>query len=121
MYAHVLEKQNKSKGRQISIVIHLLLLLISFLYYFQVDVKDPDPEKPYRVLVDFDFQESSLSTYAHADVGESRPKNTEEQKAEVNDPKPAETQVEDEVTPQSVPIPATPTPPVVNETCSAKR
>lgn len=116
MYAKAIEKENKNKGRRISIVIHLLLLLIAFIYSFQVEVKDPDPEKPYRVMVDFDFKESSLSTYAHADVGESRPKNTEVQKVEVNDPKPPTEEITEEVTPPSVPIPATPTPPVVTKT-----
>lgn len=72
------EKANKTRGVRISVVFHTLLLLIAFFYYFQVEVKDPDPDKPYRILVEYrNFEESSLSTYAHADVGESRPKSEE--------------------------------------------
>lgn len=72
------EKANRSRSMRVSVVFHTLLLLIAFLYYFQVEVKDPDPDKPYRIFVEYtNFEESSLSTYAHADVGESRPKSEE--------------------------------------------
>ena len=66
------EQKNKRKGRNISIIIHLLLLLIAFLYFFPV-VNEPDPPI-YAVNVEFDFVESSLSDYAHEDVGKMRPK-----------------------------------------------
>lgn len=116
------EKKNKRKGMINSIVLHLLLLLIAFFYSFSVDNKYKDPEKPYRVYVDIDFKPSSLSTYAHANVGKSRPKE--------DLPKAKETaKVEEEIKPTTPvespedPIPTTtptPTPPVPTNQTTTK-
>lgn len=75
---YIKEKRNRSKGMTTSVIVHSLLFLLAFLYSFRTEVKDPDPEKPYRVTIDFrELKESSLSKYAHADVGEKRPKTEE--------------------------------------------
>ncbi|HOY12544.1 MAG TPA: hypothetical protein PLY70_05365 [Saprospiraceae bacterium] len=114
-----LEKANRGKGMRISVIAHLLLLLIAFFYYFQVEVKNPDPDKPYRIYVQYqNFEESSLSTYAHADVGESRPKSEE---VELLSPKILETVIEKHPEmeipkPQVVIAPTPPPTPTVNET-----
>ncbi len=99
---------NQSDGMPRSLIIHGLLLLIAFFYSFKTDLKDKDPDKPYNVVMEMDFRkevvkrpppeppiekleefkETSNSTKANADKGESRPINPEVQKVKVNDPKP---------------------------------
>lgn len=86
------EKANRTRSIRISVILHTLLLFIAFFYFFQVEVDDPDPDKPYKIFVEYvNFEESSLSTYAHADAGESRPKSEE---IELLAPKVLETVVE---------------------------
>ncbi len=68
----VIETRNRRKGKRISFIIHALLLLIAFLYAFPV-FNEPDPPI-YSVSVAIEFKESSLSEYAQADVGQTRPK-----------------------------------------------
>ncbi len=113
-----LEKKNKNKGLRRSIVIHLLLLLIFFFYSFSSTPKEDDIDKPpYPVVVEFTYEESSLSTYAHADVGESRPKNEEVEKVETSQPKEVEIEKTEVEIPDPTPvINTTPSDPVVSET-----
>lgn len=73
----IIEKGNRNVGLRWSVILHSLLFLLAWMYYFKVEVKDPDPEKPYKVKIELDFKESSLSKYAHADVGAQRPKTEE--------------------------------------------
>jgi outer membrane biosynthesis protein TonB len=113
----ITEKRNRSKSMRTSVILHTLLLLITFFYSFSTKVKDPDPEKPYKVTIDFtELKESSLSKYAHADVGEKRPKTEE---IELLAPtKPMEIIREDvkvEIPKVTIPTP-TPTPPVTSTT-----
>ncbi|MFZ1704621.1 MAG: hypothetical protein WAT79_09770 [Saprospiraceae bacterium] len=97
-----IEAKNSRKGRNVSITIHLLLLLIAFLYVLPTTNQDELEEKPpYAVKVDFTFEESSLSKYAHDDAGAKRPRS--EAQAET----PAE-EVKQEQTPEPVQEP-TPT------------
>jgi len=104
-----------------SIIIHSLLLLIAFFYYFEVDKKDIDPDKPYRVVVDFTFKESSLNKYAKADVGAAKPKSDEVKAVEQNtveEVKPTAPTEEVKIeTPVKV---ATPTPPVTTTTTATE-
>ncbi|MBK6785223.1 MAG: hypothetical protein IPG79_16840 [Saprospiraceae bacterium] len=68
-----IESKNNRKGRTISIILHLLLLLIAFLYSMPVVPEEELEEKPpYAVKVDFTFEESSMSKYAHDDAGEKK-------------------------------------------------
>lgn len=67
------EQRNKRKGRTISFVIHALLLLILFIYTFPITEKKEVYPPP--VTVEFDFRESSLSSYARAEEGKKREKN----------------------------------------------
>lgn len=110
------EKKNKKKGMINSIILHLLLLLIAFFYSFSVDNKYKDPEKPYRVYVDIDFKPSSLSTYAHADVGKARPKTdlpkateTTKEEVEIKPTTPVETPKDPVPTTTPTPTPPVPT------------
>ncbi len=115
----LIEKKNKKKGMRRSIILHLLLLLIFFFFSFSSEPKERDPDKPpYPVVVDFTFEESSLSTYAHADVGESRPKNEEVEKVETAQPKEVEIEKPVIEIPQPTPVVTTPAPtdPVVSKT-----
>lgn len=80
------EDKNKNTGKRISFVIHLLILLIAFFYYLpQVELVEEDEQPPFAVKVDFTFEESSLSKFAHEDEGaqraksESAPQETPEQ------------------------------------------
>lgn len=112
------QKKNMKKGRNTSIVLHLLLLLICFLFSFSTEVKDPDPDKPYKVVVDFTFEQSSLSTYAHADEGKPRPINRNVEQVKPAQPTKVEIQkpqieIPD---PKPVEVPQTPTDPVVSTT-----
>ena len=114
------EKKNKKVGMRNSIILHLLLLLIAFFYSFSVDNKYKDPEKPYRVYVDIDFKPSSLSTYAHADVGKARPKTDQPkatEEAKVEEVKTTPTPVETPKVPTTTP---TPTPPVPTSQTTTK-
>ncbi|MBC7885356.1 MAG: hypothetical protein H7X99_07765 [Saprospiraceae bacterium] len=71
----VFEKENKNKGMRISFVIHLLILLIAFFYYLpQVKSELLEDKPPYAVKVDFTFEESSMSKFAHEDEGVQRAK-----------------------------------------------
>jgi outer membrane biosynthesis protein TonB len=111
------EKRNRSKSMSTSVFVHGLLLLIAFLYSFKVEVKDPDPDKPYKVTVDFrELKESSLSTYANADVGEKRPKTEEiELLAPTKPMEVIQEEVKIEIPKVTIPTP-TPTPPVTSKT-----
>lgn len=130
MNTRQLESKNNSKSATFSIIMHSVLLLIAFFWMLRFEVEPPDPPIP---VMDLDFQfvqeikktvpprvervkpvvkefteETSNSTKANADEGESRPINPEVQKVEVNDPKPAppaETKVE---TPPTAPNPTPP-------------
>ncbi len=80
------ENKNKNTGKRISFFIHILILLIAFFYYLpQVELDREDEQPPFAVKVDFTFQESSLSKFAHEDEGaqraksESAPKETPQQ------------------------------------------
>ncbi len=86
-----LEDKNRKNGMRISIAVHLLLLLIAFIYVLpQVDKEALEDKPPYAVKVDFTFEESSMSTYAHDDEGAQRAAN--------EDPMPQESEkVDDEV------------------------
>ncbi len=84
--AFAFEDKNKNTGKRISFVIHLLILLIAFFYYLpQVELDKEDEQPPFAVKVDFTFEESSLSKFAHEDEGaqraksESAPQETPEQ------------------------------------------
>ena len=114
---YVKEKRNRSKSMSTSIMLHSAILLLAFLYSFRVEVKDPDPDKPYKVTIDFrELKESSLSTYAHADVGEKRPKTEEiELLAPTKPMEIIQQEVKIEVPKVTIPIP-TPTPPVTSKT-----
>jgi len=70
-----LESKNNKRGMRISVGVHLLLLLFAFFYLLpQVDLDELDEKPPYAVKVDFTFEESSMSKYAHEDAGAQRPK-----------------------------------------------
>lgn len=109
-----MEKENKRKGMRNSIILHLLLLLIAWFYVFPVDEKKETYPPP--VVVDFAFEESSLSKYANEDVGKQRAKTKEVTKVKTT---PTEVKVEQEVTPPTVPtkptVDPTPTDPIVSE------
>jgi len=112
--AELIEKKNKRKGRNISIIIHLLLLLIAFFYYWSAEKQETYPPP---VVVNFEFSESSLSKYAHADAGKSKAKTEAVKKVETTKPKKVV------VTKPKVNIPTpkpnvdpTPTDPIVSET-----
>ncbi|MBK6365254.1 MAG: hypothetical protein IPL63_19530 [Saprospiraceae bacterium] len=95
-----IESKNNRKGRTISIILHLLLLLIAFLYSMPVVPEEELEEKPpYAVKVDFTFEESSMSKYAHDDAGEKRPQA--EEKAEQQ---PEETKQETTPEPEPTPV-----------------
>jgi len=84
------EIKNSNRGRNISIGVHLLLLLIAFFYVLpSVDKEELEDKPPYAVKVDFTFEESSMSKYAHEDAGAKRP-----QAEEQAENKPEETQTE---------------------------
>ncbi|MBK8670983.1 MAG: hypothetical protein IPN89_16665 [Saprospiraceae bacterium] len=69
------EQKNRNKGVRISVMIHLLILLIAFLLPSRVDLTALEDKPPYAVKVDFTFEESSLSKFAHDDTGAQRPKS----------------------------------------------
>lgn len=70
------EDKNKNTGKRISFIIHVLILLIAFFYYLpQVELDEEDEKPPYAVKVDFTFEESSLSKFAHEDEGAQRAKS----------------------------------------------
>lgn len=94
-YALAVEKRNQNKGVRISIILHLLILLIAFFYYLpEVDLAELEDKPPYAVKVDFTFQESSLSKFAHDDEGAQRAKSesapTQEEVKEEQPETPAE-------------------------------
>jgi outer membrane biosynthesis protein TonB len=90
------ERENKNKGMRVSFVIHLLILLIAFFYYLpQVDLAALEDKPPYAVKVDFTFQESSLSKFAHDDAGAQRAKS---QSAPAEEKQQEEVQKQPEVT-----------------------
>lgn len=80
------EKKNRAKGRTISIVVHLLLLLIMFFFFFPAPPAK-DPNIPPKIVVDFSFKPSSLSTYAHADTGAKKAKTDNVERKKVVKPK----------------------------------
>lgn len=82
----LVEKQNKRKGMRNSIIIHLLLLLLVFFFGF--DSKKDMKSYPPPVVVDFSFAPSSLSKYARAEEGSSKPKTEKVTKIEPTKPKP---------------------------------
>jgi outer membrane biosynthesis protein TonB len=139
--------KNMPKGFVTSTIVHALLLLFAFFYTysaempklqdpleqtFELDVDIPEVRVKRKIakvepkIVDLEKDaETSNSTKADADKGESRPQNNEVQKVKVNDPRPPEAKVESRpvtpapvVTPPapaakpSVPAPSTPTPSV---------
>ena len=92
------EARNSAKGRNISIGVHLLLLLIAFFYVLPaVDEEALEDKPPYAVKVDFTFEESSMSKYAHEDAGEKRPQA--EEQAE-NKPQEVQEETKPEPTPR---------------------
>ncbi len=133
-------KNNGNKGFTASVVLHLVLLLMAFFYHYKADLTPPDPplEKTYEIDIDIpevkvrrksnppvvekmpppadENAETSNSTKANADAGESRPLNPVEQKVEKSDPKPPAAPVETKPTPPApkttpAPAPSRPTPP----------
>jgi outer membrane biosynthesis protein TonB len=109
------ERENRNKGLRISIILHALLLLIAFFYFLpEVDREALEDKPPYAVKVDFSFQESSMSKFAHEDVGVKRPKAEAVQQIEATKPQELEVQ-KPEI---KVPTPVfTPTPePVISKT-----
>jgi len=117
MYQHsALEVQNSRKGRNISIGMHLLLLLIAFFYILPATDKEAVEEKPpYAVKVDFTFEESSMSKYAHDDAGEKRPQAEEQSQSQ-----PEETVQEKtpEPEPDPTPVEVKPVDPISTTTSS---
>ena len=109
------ERENKNKGMRISIILHALLLLIAFLYMLpQVDREALEDKPPYAVKVDFSFEESSMSKFAHEDVGVRRPKAEAVQQIEATKTQELEVQKPEIKVPEPV---FTPTPePVISET-----
>lgn len=117
MTAELLEKRDKNKARNTSIVIHLLLLLIAFFYFWTMDIK-PVPKENVTTYVAIEFKESSLSKYAHADAGKKKAKTESTKKIETKKPKPIVTPPKPKVV---VPVPKpvekpTPTDPIITET-----
>jgi hypothetical protein len=126
MYNNINNTKRTSKSLFTSIAIHGVLLLFTFLFRLNGHLTPPDPpiEKEFEIDIDIPEvrakvrkppiikeekldemnSETSNSTKAEADKGESRPLNPEVQKVEVNDPKPPEPKVEPK------PIPPAPTP-----------
>lgn len=84
--AIALERDQKRRGMITSFVIHLLLLLIIFFYAFpeKQDIKQYPPP----IVVDFSYAPSSLSKYARAEEGKSRPKTKEVPKVVTAKPQP---------------------------------
>lgn len=108
-----MEKENKRKGMRNSIILHLLLLLLAWFYMWPVEEKMDNFPPP--VIVDFAFEESSLSKFAKEDVGKARKKTEEVQQVKTT---PTEVKVETKVTPPTPPTPVkdvTPTEPIVAE------
>lgn len=107
----VIERQNKNKGRNISIFVHLLLLLIAIFYYLPaIEITEDEEKPPYAVKVDFTFEESSLSKLAHDDEGAQRAKSesapAEEKQEETKQPEEVTKPEEIEVTkPQVIDVP----------------
>jgi|TARA_R110000737_G_scaffold352790_1_gene400349 outer membrane biosynthesis protein TonB len=117
MTAQLLEKKDKNRARNTSIVIHALLLLIAFFYFWTMDIK-PVPKENVSTYVAIEFKESSLSKYAHADAGKKKAKTESTKKLETKQPKPVVTPPKPKVI---VPVPKpvakpTPTDPIVSKT-----
>ncbi|MFZ1751733.1 MAG: hypothetical protein WAU01_16150, partial [Saprospiraceae bacterium] len=88
------EKKNDNTGKIISFIIHALLLLIAFFYYLpKVDNTLLEDKPPYAVKVDFTFEESSMSKFAHDDAGKQRAKS---------ESAPAEEKPQEEIKPEQV-------------------
>jgi outer membrane biosynthesis protein TonB len=96
-YAVAVDHKNQNKGVRISVIVHLLILLIAFFYYLpEVDLAELEDKPPYAVKVDFTFQESSLSKFAHDDEGAQRAKSESapaQEKVEEPQPEPAAEEV----------------------------
>lgn len=70
------ERQDQNKGKTISFIVNALLLLLVIFYYLpKVEVNELEDQPPYAVKVDFTFEESSMSKFAHEDAGAQRPKS----------------------------------------------
>jgi outer membrane biosynthesis protein TonB len=88
------EDARRRKGMIISVILHALLLLFCIMFAFPIkeslseDKPDDEENISLAVKLDFDFQESSLSTYAHEDAGEPAPKAEAAPPAPVESPKP---------------------------------
>ncbi len=97
------EQKNRNKGVRISVMIHLLILLIAFFYYLPgVDLTALEDKPPYAVKVDFTFEESSLSKFAHDDAGAQRAKS---ESAPAEEKQQEETPKQEEVTkPQEIEV-----------------
>lgn len=117
MTAELVEKRDKNKARNTSIIIHLLLLLIAFFYFWTMDIPKPPKTFNNAIVVDMTFKESSLSKYAHADAGKKKAKTESTKKIETQKPKPVVTPPKPRVV---VPVPKptnpTPTDPIVSKT-----
>ena len=103
----VSEKKNKNKGLRVSFVIHILILLIAFFYYLpQVELLEDEEKPPYAIKVDFKFEESSMSKYAHDDAGAQREKAEAAPQEDATKPEEVTKPEEIEVTkPQEIEIP----------------
>jgi hypothetical protein len=113
MASYAIEIQrNKGKGMRTSIIIHLLLLLIAWFYIFPV-FNEPDPPI-YAVTVDFSFEQSSLSEYAQADVGKTRPKADPIKSIEPTEVEQIEVEKPDVEMPEPTPVEET-TPPITTD------
>jgi outer membrane biosynthesis protein TonB len=139
MYQNINNSQRSSRSFLNSLAIHSILLLFAFFFKLNADLTPPDPpiEKEFEIDIDIPEvrakmrkpprpkiekleemnAETSNSTKAEADKGESRPLNPEVQKVEVNDPKPPPAKVEPTPTPAPTPKP-TPAPPAKAPTTS---
>ncbi|MBK9253925.1 MAG: hypothetical protein IPM42_00405 [Saprospiraceae bacterium] len=110
------ERKNRNKGLRISLFLHALLLLIAFLYLLpQVDKEENEDKPPYAVKVNFTFEESSMSKFAHEDAGAKRPKAEAAEQIEAT--KPQELEVPKPVVDIPAPVMTpTPTEPVISKT-----
>jgi outer membrane biosynthesis protein TonB len=110
------ERENHNKGMRISVILHALLLLIAFFYFLpQLDKEASEDKPPYAVKVDFSFEESSMSKFAHEDVGAKRPKAEAAQQIEATKPQELDVPKPEIKVPTPVMTP-TPAEPVISKT-----
>lgn len=116
MTAELMEKKDKDKARNTSIIIHLLLLLIAFFYFWTMEIPAPIVNDYHPIVVDMSFKESSLSKYAHADSGKKKAKTEAPKKIETKTPKVVTPPKPKVVVPVPKPTEPTPTDPIITET-----